>query len=70
MVKPPDNKEEMGDSKMHKRPEEAWSKYKSIVEKAEGRSFKWSKVGFEKFLEQASSAAVVVQTGDCTPSSR
>jgi hypothetical protein len=41
-----------------------WSKYKDIVEKADGREYSWSKLGRDKFLEEAKKAIAIVQTGE------
>ena len=43
-----------------------WEKYKSIVEKADGRSYEFAKLDHGKFLEAARAASVVVMTGEDT----
>ena len=43
-----------------------WEKYKSIVEKADGRSYEFAKLDHEKFVEAAKAASVVVMTGEDT----
>ena len=43
-----------------------WEEYKSIIERAEGRSYEYEKLEHDKFVEAGRAASIVVLTGEDT----
>ena len=43
-----------------------WEEYKSIIEKADGKSYEFEKLEHGKFIEAGRSASIVVLTGEDT----
>ena len=41
-----------------------WEEYKSIIEKADGKSYEFEKLEHDKFIEAGRAASIVVLTGE------